>query len=1065
MPINGFTQLRFDHIGTAEGLSQVNVTCIFQERRGFIWVGTDDGLNRYDGYKFIKYRPNPKDSNSLTSKFISDIVEDDDGNLWIATRNGLNKMDIKTGKIIRYLHDEKKSNSISTNNINKLAFDRSGILWIGTDYKGLDKLDIKKNNFKNYRNHASDANSISNNFVSSLYVDEKDRIWVGTQNGLNLLNKKDEKFVRFLYNKLNGTDQFGVHIRSLYESSKKQLLIGTSHDGLLAYDFENDTITCITNNYLTNKKQSQPVLSICEDSLKNIWVGTENAGLLIIDNKTQQIRRYVQDEVDRYSINGNSIYAICRDKLGNMWLGAYNGAISLFKRHSGSFTHVRRNSTSSSISNNFVWDIFEDKQKNIWIASDGGGVDRIDGETGSVRNIDNKTGLSGNNVLTIAQGADGNIWMGTWGNGVSIFNPQKNTISYLNYKDSSYHDLISAKIYALTETKDQKMWIATIDKGMYCYDKKAKKITHFTRDTSKPTGLSSNSLLSLLGERDGNLWVGTNGYGLSYLNTKTGVFTHYTKANTGLSDNAVTDIFRDKKGNLWVSTFDGLNRFDSSTKKIRSYTTDNGLPGNMINAVREDENGDIWISTNKGLSVYNSELESFKNYTTEDGLQHDEFKPHSALKASDGRLYFGGINGFNIISPSEIVEHSGFSPILITSFQIFNKPITNSADLSKISNAKWDVSYANQFDLSYKQTFFSIEFAALDFTPADKKIYAYFLEGFDKDWNYIGSRNNVSYTNVPDGHFTFKVKYQNSSNVWSPEYSLLKINIKPPFWQTWWFKSIVALTVIGLIVIYTRLRIQSIKRQKKKLERQVQKKTCEIVAQKDALEAQQIEINYKNESLQGLVNEKEWLLKEIHHRVKNNFHIVGSLLEIQSSYSKNKEAFAAIKETQHRIHSMSIIHQKLYQSETLSTINMPEYIFELVEYLRESYGIRKNIRFDIHVENIELNHAYAITLGLILNEAITNSIKYAFPDMEEGRIGISLACISNIEALLSIADNGKGLPAEFDSRAQTTMGMELLQGLTTDISGNFSIENNQGTHIKVIFDYKAGVAKDDVSFN
>jgi len=242
---------------------------------------------------------------------------------------------------------------------------------------------------------------------------------------------------------------------------------------------------------------------------------------------------------------------------------------------------------------------------------------------------------------------------------------------------------------------------------------------------------------------------------------------------------------------------------------------------------------------------------------------------------------------------------------------------------------------------------------------------------------------------------------------------------------------------------------------------QVRKKTAEVVAQKEALEAQQLEINQKNESLQGLIGEKdnlliekEWLLKEIHHRVKNNFHIVASLLEIQSSYLKNKEAYSAIKESQHRIHSMSIIHQKLYQSETLSTIHMPDYIYELVEYLRESYAIRGDIRFDLRIENIELNHSIATTLGLILNEAITNSIKYAFADTVEGKISITLNHISDSQILLNISDNGRGLPADFNSHVETSMGMELLQGLTDDIGGSFKIENNNGTHIKIIFTNK-----------
>jgi len=533
----------------------------------------------------------------------------------------------------------------------------------------------------------------------------------------------------------------------------------------------------------------------------------------------------------------------------------------------------------------------------------------------------------------------------------------------------------------------------------------------------------------------------------------------------------VPDIFEDHAGKIWISTFDGLNKFDPETKTFTVYTTEQGLPGNIIYAVREDDDKKIWISTNHGLSVYSPLTGQFKNYTTEDGLQDDEFKPHSALKASDGRLYFGGINGFNAFLPSEIIKPMGFSPVMITSFRIFNKPLTTGVNAKNTTGNEQDMPGTKSLSLTYKQSFFSIEYAALDFSAADKKKYAFKLDGFDEDWNYVGSRNTASYTNVPAGKYIFRIKYQNNSGAWSPEHAALQIIVKPPFWLTWWFIMIAAFAVVAIIVGYIRIRINSIRHQKIKLEMQVRAKTAEVVAQNKALEAKQIEINQKNESLQQVVREKdnllaekEWLLKEIHHRVKNNFHIVASLLEIQSSYLKNKEALSAIKDSQHRINSMSIIHQKLYQSETFSIVNMPDYIYELVEYLRDSYGIREDVRFSLQIDNIELNHASAITLGLILNETITNSIKYAFARMKHGQISISLTQISASQLLLGIADNGRGLPGDFDSKNGASMGMELLRGLSDDLGGTLTIETKNGTHIKVIFDYKP-VEVGNVSFS
>jgi ligand-binding sensor domain-containing protein/two-component sensor histidine kinase len=1050
--------LKFAHIGTQDGLSQMNVTCIMQEVRGFIWIGTDDGLNRYDGYRFVTYHHDPKDSNSLSSNSVIDIKQDNGGNLWVATKNGLNKLDLKTGRFIRYMHDAANPNSISGNRLNRLALDADGNLWIATESTGLDYFDIKKNVFKHYIHSEAEKTSISHDAIVSIYNDSQHRLWIATINELSLFDKKTGSFIKF-------PDSKAKRLRSIFEDSRQQLWIGTQTEGLFLFNPTNSSFTQFkhTEN-VPGSILSGAIISLNEDEKGNLWVGSENAGLSILDKSTGKFLVQVHDEIDRHSINGNSIYAMCKDRVGNMWLGAYNAGISLYKRNTGSFIHYRHNSAAASLSNNFVWDIFEDRHKNIWVATDGGGVNKFDAISGKITNYRQSNGLSGNYVLVIEEDDDGDIWMGTWGGGISLFNPKKNKFSYIKPMPGNPNSVSGANVYALARSKDNKMWIGTIDGGLNCYDRTTNTFTHFISNPNDPKTVSSNSIFSLLDDRAGNLWIGTTDDGLNFMDRKTNTFTRYryTGNGTGLSNNSVPDISEDRAGNIWISTFDGLDKFDPKTKTFTVYTTQQGLPSNIINAAREADDNKIWISTNHGLSAYNPATGKFKNYTTEDGLQDEEFKPHSALKASDGKLYFGGINGFNEFSPSDIVKPMGFCPIMITSFQIFNKPFVP---------AKQEISDTKKLSLSYKQTFFSIEYAALDFSSADKKNYAFMLDGFDKEWNYVGSRNTTSYTNVPAGHYIFKVKYQNGAGPWSPEYSKLQIIVKPPFWLTWWFITLVALAAVGCIYAYTRIRIQSIKKQKINLEDQVHNKTAEIVAQNEALEARQLEINHKNESLQRVVAqkdrllmEKEWLLKEIHHRVKNNFHIVASLLEIQSSYLKNQELLSAFKETQHRIHSMSIIHQKLYQSETLSTIRMPDYIYELVEYLRESYSIRDTIAFSLQIENIELNHASAITLGLILNEAITNAIKYAFANTHDKKISISLSQISDSQIFLSVADNGCGLPADFGSKIGASMGMELLQGLTDDLGGSLTIEANRGTHIKVIFDYKRVTAA-DVSFS
>jgi two-component sensor histidine kinase/streptogramin lyase len=789
-----------------------------------------------------------------------------------------------------------------------------------------------------------------------------------------------------------------------------------------------------------------------------------------MDRKTKQIQRYLHDDIDQYSINGNSIYAICQDRQHNIWLGTFSAGINLYKSSTSNFIHYRHTSSPNSLSNNFVLDIFEDSKKNTWIATDGGGVNvKRAGTDSFIHYKKQQNGLSGNYVLVIREMMDGDIWMGSWGDGISIYNPQTKTFKYLKHDPDNSNSISSNYIYSIVQTKDKKIWIGSA--GVDCYDEETKKFEHYKHDDNDSNSISSNLILSLFEDRKGNLWVGTYDNGLNVLDQSKKAFTHYVYHNNAnsISNNTIPDIFEDSKGNLWVSTFHGLNKFDRERKKITTYTSEDGLPANTIYATREDYQGNIWISTNNGLSIYNTSTASFKNYTVHDGLQGDEFKPHSAFRASNGNLYFGGIGGFNVFNPDQLKENLEFSPVEITSFQIFNKPVVISQNKAK-SPLDQDISETKSVKLSYNETVISFEFAALDFiaTP-EKKKYAYILEGFDKDWNYVGSRNSAYYTNLSPGHYHFKIKYQNSFGVWSPIYSKLEVTVVPPFWLTWWFKTMIATIAVGIAYAYLKMRIHSIKSQKIKLEKQVSEKTKEILVQKDVLEVQQQEINKKNNSLEGLIvekdkllEEKEWLLKEIHHRVKNSLQMVMSLLNSQSAFIDNEPALTAIHDSQHRVHAISLIHQKLYNSQNLSSINMSFYMRELVSYLGDSFNTGRQIRFEYDIDSVEMDVSHAVPIGLILNEAITNSIKYAFPHGRNGVIAVSLKNPGPHHYLIVVSDNGVGIPFQFSKRPGS-LGMNLMQGLSEDLDGNFSIENSNGTTIKVSFVYDESLTRPDAS--
>jgi len=825
--------LKFEHFGTREGLSQININCIIQDSRGFMWIGTRNGLNRYDGYKFITYRHDAKNDSSLSNNMITDVVEDSWGNIWVATQNGLNMYDRKTGVFIRYFHDPHNTNSLLNNIINRIAIDANGILSIGTQNGGLDRFDIGKKVFKHYLHNTAVAGSISGDNIRTVFMDPQNNLWVGTSNtGLNLFNPKNNTFRKFLFTENDGKRVTGSNIICMASENDHQLWVGTQEDGLYLLNTINGSfINFKHDDKDENSLSANTIYSLNKDEAGNLWVGTENGGLSILNAKTKQFYHYQHDEVDDNSINGNSIYAICRDKLGNMWLGAFSGGLNLYKKTSSSFTLYRHNSQPASLSNNFVLALFEDRDKDIWVGTDGGGLNKFNPKNGTFNNYrhqeNNKNSLAGNFVLNVNQDNDGDLWVGTWGNGITVMNPKTGICTFFNKDAAGAHKISGNNVYNLRITRDHKIWISVFGGGLDCYDKAKNTLAHYQLNIKDPKSISSNYIYSIFEDSKGRMWIGTSDAGLDLLDRKTGTFTHFLhdEKRNSISNNGVTDIFEDSKGQLWLCTLAGLDIFDPETRHFKTFTKTDGLPSDITYAIKEDSRGKLWVSTNAGLSMMDPGTQKFKNFTTEDGVQGDEFKPHSALVASDGKLYFGGINGFNMFSPGQILKPIPISPLVITSIQVLNKPLAVAKDSNDPSPLKQDIADTKSITLSYKQSGITLEFAALDFGSADKKQYAYKLENFDNDWNYVGSKNSAAYTNLSPGEYIFKVKYRNSAGIWSGATDCLRVIIVPPFWLTWWFELMTVLLIGGIIYGIFKLRVRAIQKQQLVLEKQVKERT------------------------------------------------------------------------------------------------------------------------------------------------------------------------------------------------------------------------------------------------
>jgi ligand-binding sensor domain-containing protein/signal transduction histidine kinase len=831
--------IRFSRLGTDQGLSQSNATCIFQDSRGFVWIGTRDGLNQYDGYRFTIFKNKSGDANSLSHSFVTSVVEDRQGGIWIGTwGGGVNRFDRDKHLFVRYSLHKKNGPAVADNFINTLMVDSKGRLWIGTDGDGVDIMDPATGKFENIHRRPDDPAGFGDNDITTLLEDSRHDVWVGTFNGgLSRYEPESGRVQRYLHLADDPSSLSSNTVSKIYEDTRRRLWIGTRGGGLDRLDRETGFFRQYKHDpHNPNSLGHDVVVAIAEDDKDNLWIGTENGGLCVMDANGGGIQNYVLDEIDNTSLGNNSVYSIYRDHQANMWVGTYSNGINIFNKDANRFTTFRHNSASGSLGNNNVLYFLEDAARTIWIGTDGGGLEAMDPATGVIRQYRHSPGnansMGGDYVLSIHEDKDGRLWTGTWGDGITVLDKDRKKFLHYRNRPGDSTSLGGDNIYSITEDRDQDLWLGSYGSGLDLYDRKKNSFRHFRHDPANTNSLSSDRVHTLLADQEGYLWIGTFDGGLNRLDKRTGRFTHYLHSDTSnsLSNNSINSIFEDHRGDLWIGTSNGLNCMDRRTGRFQVWHTGDGLPNNLVYAVEEDARHNFWISTNYGISKFDVRSGVFQNFTSADGLQSNEFKPHSCLLSSSGLLYFGGVRGFNEFSPDSIKGHLKEAPLLITNFQLFNKEVPVSTD-SFVTPLNKDITETRQLTLSYSNTVVSFEFATLNYTTPERNQYAYTLEGFDTGWNYIGSRRMATYTNIDPGNYVLKIKARNGNGGWGHMVRSLAIRITPPFWRTWWFRLLVVLAFAGATFGFHIIRLRTLQGQKKKLEAQVAKLLDRAVAQ------------------------------------------------------------------------------------------------------------------------------------------------------------------------------------------------------------------------------------------
>jgi ligand-binding sensor domain-containing protein/serine phosphatase RsbU (regulator of sigma subunit) len=825
-PVITAQEYKFSHITADQGLSMGVVNCMLRDSRGFMWFGTQDGLNKYDGYRIVVYKHNPLDSNSLSNNAISTLYENKNGELLIGTiGGGFDAYNLSTGRFTHYLGSQNSKNNLSNNNVKAILEDREGALWLGTS-DGLNTYNPKTKKFIQYISD-NGSNTISNNNVSCLDEGKDGRIWIGTYGGgLNAFNKKTNRFEH--YRQLNSSGNVIYEnlnlIRAIYEDKDGLLWIGTYGEGIQVFDTKsNKFIKNIRPTTDDNSLANGLVMSIIEDNNNQLWIATYGNGISLYNKKTQRFRNISYDEKNTSGLNSNQIRCVYLDNVGSIWVGTEGGGVNAHFRASNRFKFYTNNSNASNgLKSNIVLALLEDRDSLLWIGTARGGLATLDRETNTYTQYPKLSTGSNESILSLFEDRDGLIWVGTWGGGLNSYDKKtKKITSYPQFKSSK-----NGTVTCISQDKRGFIWIGTYAGGLFMYNKTTNKIKNYSTATAT---LNNDNIYHVFEDSKGFIWVATDGGGVVKLNVEDGIYKNYVhdEVKNSISSNSINCTYEDKQGNIWFGTANGLNKFNPVTGHFDHYFEKDGLPNDYIYSILPDNKGNLWMSTNKGVSKFNPQTnnengEAFRNYDVNDGLQGQEFNQGAYCLSKSGELFLGGLNGFNAFYPDKIEENPNVPPVRLISYKRFGKEVI-------LDTLIYD---KKKLVLSYKQNFFSFDFVALDYQMPGKNKYSYKLEGINADWSPPSTERYASYTDIGGGDYIFRVRAANNDGIWNDEGLTLYITITPPFWKTNWFYTLSVMIVIAGVVGFFRWRTSSIKRENKVLEEKVKARTQEL-AQKN----------------------------------------------------------------------------------------------------------------------------------------------------------------------------------------------------------------------------------------
>lgn len=1067
--------LTFRRYSVSDGLSSNTIYAIAQDKFGFMWFGTEDGLNRFDGYTFKHFEYNPTDSSTIPNNVVRALLVDAENRIWIGTDEGLcvydqvkstfkrlintdtlsehnlnnqhitafaeygdyicigtngggvNIYNKRTGKVEKLYRNPRVP---ATRYITALAVDQDGNLWIGSSGRGLVAYNLRTGEGRLYVSSSTDPNSLSENYIGAIYVSKNNTLWVGTLNsGLNRFDATSGKF--FGYSNIPGNEA------SLSQNS---------------------------------------VFSITEDNYGTLWVGTLGGGLNALNVNTGRFTRYQNNPNNPSSLSNNTVWSVMIERSGTLWIGTTYG-LNTYDRSQIKF----RTTSIQEGGNNNVYAIASDKENGLWAGVLGSGLVYLNTYGRVVKTFRTGDGLPSDNVTCLLVSTSGSVLAGTT-EGLSILNEGKAGMQRIVLPVNTQTVFITA----LFEDSRKNIWIGTKGSGAF--------LMKLGGDISTVNGLNNNWITCFEETSNGDVWIGTRGSGINVVSASGKVsFIQSTKDRESLSSNFINYLKRDRNGNMYVGTYGGgLNLIDlSNPTAVRGFNENDGLPDNIILAIAIDSNNDIWFSTGNGISNLKKQAGEkfvFRNFNELDGLQ---YKYNNAAVAIQGNniLVFGGVNGLSIFNPDEIIYNTNKPAVVITSFKLFDKEY-------KLDSL---ISLKKYIELNYDQNFLSFEFSGLNYVFPDKNTYAYILEGSDKDWVNAGNRRYVAYTNLDHGTYRFRVKAANNDGIWNEEGAYITIVINPPFWRTWWFYTLAFIFIVLSILGIFQLRTRNLRRANALLERRVEERTRQLMEEKEKVEKKSLELekalNDLKQTQQQLIQSEKMaslgqLTAGIAHEIKNPLNFVNNFSKLSqelideflesNSEEEKQDIMRMLKQNVAKIHehgarannivSSMMMHARQSTNDKQSTdINklLDDTATLAFQGMRStqidfSCTIKRNLSKDLPKTSIIQQDISRVILNLLNNAFYAvNERNKKQKSGYEPTVTITSAIVGN-KIRITVRDNGTGIPDDIKEKIfqpffttkptgqGTGLGLSLSYEIIKAHGGEMQVESKAGEFTEFI---------------